>query len=509
MRTGRLAPGELLLVDPAAGRILTDADAKSWVLRRLPLHDAPREVFADGEDAAGAAPSAEPATPGEAVSSDAPLRYLFGLDAEKQRLDVKTMALDGHEPLWSMGDDTPLAGRGRVTRPVSDHLRQAFAQVTNPPIDPERERAVMDLQMEVGRRPAFLGGMPAGAATVRVARPVVVDLDALLEAVRERSRAPHRAVRHLDATWPADAGATGLETALDRLAAGALEASRAGTEVLVLSDAAASLDGAGRLPVPSVLAAGAVNTALADAGLRGRTDIVVDAGDVLDVHGLAMTVAAGARVVHPRLLLALTREQAGARGAEDVTPEAAVANTLAALDAGLRKVLARMGISTVASYVGGQLFETIELAPALVARCFPAAAAWPGRLGAADLARVQLQRLDEAQALAAAARPDRLPDPGFARFRGDGEFHLYSPANAGALQVLAGSTRRSWPRRPRGPCRLPTPRPPWRPTAPPSRATRRWSATRSSCARPAARPRLPSRRSRTRAPSRAASSCRR
>ncbi len=441
VRTGRLAPGELLLVDPAAGRILTDADAKSWVLRRLPLHDAPREVFADGDEAASSGPVVQGETPAEPVPSDAPLRYLFGLDAEKQRLDVKTMALDGHEPLWSMGDDTPLTGRGRVTRPVSDHLRQAFAQVTNPPIDPERERAVMDLQMELGRRPAFLGGMPVGAATVRVARPVVVDLDALLDAVRDRSRAPHRAVRHLDATWAADAGATGLEAALDRLAAGALEASRAGTEVLVLSDAAASLDGTGRLPVPSVLAAGAVNTALADAGLRGRTDIVVDAGDVLDVHGLAMTVAAGARVVHPRLLLALTREQAGARGAEDVTPEAATANTLAALDAGLRKVLARMGISTVASYVGGQLFETLELAPALVARCFPAAAAWPGRLGAADLAAIQLQRLDEAKALAATARPERLPDPGFARFRGDGEFHLYSPANAGALQVLAGSTK--------------------------------------------------------------------
>ena len=445
VRTGRLAPGELLLVDPAAGRILTDADAKSWVLRRLPLHDAPREVFADGE---GAADPAE--TP-----SDAPLRYLFGLDAEKQRLDVKTMALDGHEPLWSMGDDTPLTGRGRVTRPVSDHLRQAFAQVTNPPIDPERERAVMDLQMELGRRPAFLGGMPIGAATVRVARPVVVDLEALLDAVRDRSRAPHRAVRHLDATWPAEAGPAGLEAALDRLGAGALDASRAGTEVLVLSDVAASLDGTSRLPVPSVLAAGAVNTALADAGLRGRTDIVVDAGDVLDVHGLAMTVAAGARVVHPRLLLALTREQAGARGAEDVTPEAAVANTLTALDAGLRKVLARMGISTVASYVGGQLFETLELAPALVARCFPAAAAWPGRLEAADLARVQLRRLDEAQALAAAARPDRLPDPGFARFRGDGEFHLYSPANAGALQVLAGSTKEQLAAAAEGPVQAP------------------------------------------------------
>jgi glutamate synthase domain-containing protein 2/glutamate synthase domain-containing protein 3/glutamate synthase domain-containing protein 1 len=451
VRTGRLAPGELLLVDPAAGRLLTDADAKSWVLRRLPLHDAPRDVFPDEEVPVPVIATAPPeATDGETptpahgasgapVDPDAPspaLRYLYGLDAEKLRLDVRTMAIDGHEPLWSMGDDTPLAGRGRVTRPVADHLRQAFAQVTNPPIDPERERAVMDLQMELGRRPAFLGGMPAGAATVRVGRPVVVDLDGLLDAVRDRSRAPHRAVRGLDATWAAAGGDAGLEAALDRLATTALDAARAGTEVVVLTDVAASLDPA-RLPVPSVLAAGAVHTALAEAGLRGRTDLVVDAGDVLDVHGLAMVVAAGARVVHPRLLVRLAREQAGSRGAEALTPTDAVANLLLALDAGLRKVLARMGISTVASYVGGQLFETLELGPAIVARCFPAAAAWPGRLEAADLARVQLTRLEEAQAIAAAARPDRLPDPGFARFRGDGELHLYSPANASALTALA------------------------------------------------------------------------
>ncbi len=367
------------------------------------------------------------------------LRHLFGLDAERLRLDVRTMALDAHEPLWSMGDDTPLAGRGRVTRSVADHLRQSFAQVTNPPIDPERERAVMDLQMELGRRPAFLGGVPARPATVRVTRPVVVDLERLLSEIRAGSRSPHRAVRILDATWLEAAGPAGLGVALERLAASALAASQAGAEVIVLRDSAASLAEAGRLPVPSVLAAGAVNTALTDAGVRGRTDLILDSGDILDVHGLAMAVAAGARVVHPRLLLELVREQAGSRGAEQVTPDEAVANAVAALDTGIRKVLARMGISTIASYIGCQLFETLELGPNLVAQCFPAAASWPGRLEARDLAAVQLSRLAAARAQAATARPDRLPDPGLARFRGDGELHLYSPAIASAVQDLATS----------------------------------------------------------------------
>ena len=122
--------------------------------------------------------------------STTPLRYLAGLDAEKARLDIKTMALEAHEPLWSMGDDTPTPGRGRLDRPVADHLRQAFAQVTNPAIDPERERVVMDLRVELGRRPALLGGPPRGPRTLRLERPIVADLDALVDALLERRSTP-------------------------------------------------------------------------------------------------------------------------------------------------------------------------------------------------------------------------------------------------------------------------------------------------------------------------------
>jgi glutamate synthase (ferredoxin) len=133
VRRGRLGPGELFLVEPARGLILEDADAKSHLLRRLPIHDAPRPGHVDplpGDD------DSSIALDGRATGSD--LRFLAGLHAENARLDIKTMALEGHEPLWSMGDDTPIPGLGRIDRPVVDHLRQSFAQVTNPPIDPER-----------------------------------------------------------------------------------------------------------------------------------------------------------------------------------------------------------------------------------------------------------------------------------------------------------------------------------------------------------------------------------
>ncbi|HEU0236782.1 MAG TPA: glutamate synthase-related protein, partial [Candidatus Limnocylindrales bacterium] len=426
VRRGRLGPGQLLLVDPARRAILEDADAKATLLAKLPIHDAPHPAHDDR-------PPAHPAT--HTTTAD---RYLAGVDAERARLDIKTMTLEAHEPLWSMGDDTPTPGRSRVDRRVADHLRQAFAQVTNPPIDPERERIVMDLRVELGRRPGLLAGLPRGARTLRLDRPIVTNLDGLLQALDGRRT---RTVR-LDATWsPAD-GSAGLEAALDRLAEAAVRAARGRIEVVVLSDRALAVgraDAPDRLPVPSVLAAGAVHTALTNAGLRGRTDVVADVSDVLDVHALAMTLAAGTTAVHPWLAIELAAELAGSRGAETLTPEGAVANLAAAFEAGLRKTLARQGISAIASYVGGALFDVLELAPEVVARCFPTAAAWPGRVTFVDLARRQLRRRESAVAIPepVPGREPRLPDPGFARFRADGEGHLYAPKIVGAVQAMA------------------------------------------------------------------------
>jgi len=427
IRRGRLGPGELLLVEPGRRTILEDTDAKAWVLRHLPVHDQPRPLHEDAPEAAAAAVEAR--EPLDHVS-----RYLVGLDAERARLDIKTMALEAHEPLWSMGDDTPTAGRSRLDRPVADHLRQALAQVTNPAIDPERERVVMDLRVELGRRPALLGGPPRRPRTLRLERPIVADLPGLLGALSDRGVR----VRTLDATWPAGGGADGLAATLDALAAAALAAAGSGVEVLVVSDAALSVD---RLPVPSILATGAVHTALTEAGLRGRTDVVADAADVLDVHSMAMVLAVGATGAHPRLALELAAELAGTRGAEALTAAATIGNLVAAFEAGLRKTLARMGISAVASYIGGSLIDTVDLAPEVVVRCFPNAAAWPGRTMLADLGERALRRRAAALSLppTPAGREPRLPDPGWARFRADGEAHLFSPGIAKEIQALSGS----------------------------------------------------------------------
>ena len=417
VRRGRLGPGQMLLVDPGRRVILEDTEAKAWVLRGLPIHDAPRPTHEDR-------PAAHP---GEATPSK--IRYLAGLDAERVRLDIRTMALEGHEPLWSMGDDTPTPGRSRIDRRAVDHLKQAFAQVTNPPIDPERERIVMDLRVELGRRPPLLGGLPRAPRTLRLERPVVADLEGLLGAIG----AP---VVRLDATWNPSGGPDALAAAIEQLAEDARRAAEGRAEVILVSDRAFGFD---RLPIPSVLAVGAVHTALTEAGLRGRADVLAEASDLFDVHALAMALAAGATAVHPWLAVEVAAELAGTRGAEELTPAQTVRSLVAGFEAGLRKTLARMGISTAASYVGGALFETLELSPEVVAHCFPTAAAWPGRIGFADLAKRQLRRLEAAHALPEPlpGREARLPDPGYARFRADGEAHLYAPKIVAAVQAVA------------------------------------------------------------------------
>ena len=343
-------------------------------------------------------------------------RWLAGLDAERQRLDIKTMALEGHEPLWSMGDDTPTPALSRLDRPVADHLRQSFAQVTNPAIDPERERIVMDMTVELGRRSQLLGAVfRARPRTLRLPSPFVVDLAALSDPSQAVGAARAAGCgRWMPRGIRAD-GRRACSAALARLAADARIAATDGIELLIISDR--DVAGGARLPIPSVLAAGAVHTALTDAGLRGETDLLVDASDILDVHSAAMALA-----VRCRRGRAVAGHRAGGRAGGNAwrggrwLPPTPSPTWSRALEKGLRKVLARMGISAVASYVGGQFFEVLELAPEVTQPLLPGG---PGVAGDRGL------RGDRGSPVAAAGAPhralptgDRLPDPGFVRFRG-------------------------------------------------------------------------------------------
>ena len=435
VRRIRLDPGGLFVVDTAGRRVLEDADAKADAFARAPRRREPVPSNVAAPRTPSDWPARTPVDPAEIQRQ----RLLFGLDGEQLRIVVRAMATGGREPIWSMGDDTPLAALSRRPRPATAYLRQSFAQVTNPPIDPERERCVMSLALPLGRRPRLMDPLPmSDAHRFNVVRPSYVTLDspvigmaAWRELVTGRPDASPWLVARLDATWPVAEGAEGLEMALARLAGEALEQAREGTVLLVLDDAAA---GPARLPIPSVLAVGAVHVALTDAGLRGATDIAVDAGDAFDVHSVAMLVAAGASAVHPRTAIALATELAGSRGHETLTRDEAENNVIAALEGGLRKTLARMGISTLASYRGSQLFEVIGLDAELVARCFPAAAV---RYGTAGSRRLGEEIVARALAAYTPATAPALPDPGFVRFRGEGETHAFAPSVVKATQALA------------------------------------------------------------------------
>ncbi len=406
-RRRRLGPGEMVVIDTVNGRMFGPA-----VQRQHPSADGDRPRSLVAKAAAGGAPA------GDRV------RIALGLDAEVVRQVIRPMALEAHEAIWSMGDDTPVAPLARRPRRVSAFLRQAFAQVTNPPIDPDRERAVMTLAMAVGRHPDLLGP-ERGTDAVVIASPVL-DVDGWAQLLGSVGH-----VVELDATWAASRGPRGLAVGLARLGRQARTAARRGAQLVVVSDRAA---GERRVAIPTILAVGCVNQALAAAGRRSRTDVAVEAGDAFDVHDVAMLVAVGASAVHPWLLLELAGDQAGERGAEELLPEEARANVLAALEQGLRKVLARMGISALSSYRGGQIFDVVGLDADLATRCFPAAYHWPGSVGMGQVAEMLIRRHRSAFG---EADPPTLEDPGLVRFRGSGETHAYAPKVVKVLQAAA------------------------------------------------------------------------
>ena len=433
-------------------------------------------------------------------------RYLVGLDAERARLDIKTMALEAHEPLWSMGDDTPTAGRARLDRPVADHLRQAFAQVTNPAIDPERERIVMDLRVELGRRPALLGGPPRGPrtpspASARSSPTSPGCVGALRASGRTRSAS-------LDATWAAAAGADGLGAALDPSGAGrpCARPSRASRSS---SSATRALD-CERLPIPSILAAGAVHTALTEAGpARPDRPRRRCRRRARRPRAWRWSSRSARPPSIPRLAVALAAELAGTRGAEDRhrrrgdrQPRRRVRGRAAQdprPDGHQRRRQLHRRLAGRHRRPRAGRHRALLPDGRGVARPDD-----PGRPGRAPAPSASRPRWPCRRPRPAASRG--CPIPGFARFRADGEAHLFSPAIAKEIQVLSGSLPGPTARPPSAEHRRrarPATARPW-----PDRSTRRrcraTSSTSGGCATAS-----PSTTSRTRDPSLAGSSSRR
>ena len=396
---GRLGPGQMLLVDTRDGTLLRDSDAKERAAAR---HD--YAMLADRI----LVPVERRHSTVEPLDDLAAQQARHGWGAEDVKLVVTAMAETGTEPVFSMGDDTPIAPLGRTPRRVYGYLRQRFAQVTNPAIDPLREKSVMSLRVLLGPRRGTLE--PEGGADRELRRrhhPAVptsgklLELDSPLLGAAELARILEEATV-LDATYPPDES---LREALLRLRREAAEA----PGIVALSD---RRTGPQRLPVPMALAVGAVHEHLMASGRRMTNDLVAIAGDVVDVHDLACLITVGATAVHPYLALATAGDDGAPRYRK-------------ALEAGLLKVMAKMGISCVASYRGAEVIEALGLGAEVMEMCFPAV---PSRVGGVDIA--DLERLTR-------TRTDALADHGRVRFRKAGEHHAYNPLAVRALKRAA------------------------------------------------------------------------
>jgi glutamate synthase (ferredoxin) len=399
VRLGRLGAGEMLIVDPSAGGLVLDPVG--------PLAGAqPYQAWLTRERVTTPTllPRAEP--------HDLPRRQVaLGLTREDLTLVVRPMAASGHEAVSSMGDDTPIPPLASFPRPVSAFLRQRFAQVTNPALDHLREAWVLSLRTFLGRRPPL---MSVGPASHRVVELSTFLLDGCPEG------------RRLDATWAVSDGPDGLEMALGRLADRALAACR-DDDILVIDHADVGPD---RAPMPSILAVGAVHTALGRAGVRGRTSIVADVGDVWSSHDAACLLGMGVEAIVPSLALATVEALfADGRLGDVATAGEARRRYLAALEEGVRKALARLGISALDAYRGARAFDALGLAPQVVDRCFPGVVSPIAGLGFAALASVVLDR--HAAAFVAAA--PILPSPGSIKHRRGGEYHASNPEVIEAL----------------------------------------------------------------------------
>ncbi|RXH55759.1 glutamate synthase-related protein [Granulicella sibirica] len=419
--SGRLGPGQMIVVDLAEHKVYEDEAL-------LALFDA-GTVYTDM--------SVE--TPLEAVAAaetDAAtlltLQRGFGYTREDVKMILQPMAAEGKDAVWSMGDDTPLAFLARAPRPIYAYFRQRFAQVTNPAIDPLREACVVSLHTRLGPWPHLLD-KNAPIPGLSLSSPFLST--GQVNALREGKYGHVEDLKLAELACTIPAGTT-LVAALDAICDRAVELVRNGAKILLLSDRLATSEA---VPVPMAMATGAVHQALVAAGLRTLAGLAVEAGDCRDIHHAAVLIGYGAGAVCPWLALetgmALT-PAGGDRAASEY-------KMLKSLDAGLAKVMSKMGISVVDSYRGAHLFDILGLHQSVVDRCFVNTPAPLSGIGFEELESHLRATWQPAPVAAAAPASTELPDYGWVRFRKTemAEPHAWQPATVKSLQSVVGSAR--------------------------------------------------------------------
>ena len=417
---GRLGTGDIVAVDLERGRFFERSAIRSEL--------AHRETYREWleRDRIPLVPS--PSSPSPA---DVEALRAFGVTREELQLVFGPMVTEGKAGVGSMGDDTPLAVLSPRPRLLSDYFRQRFAQVTNPPIDPLRESLVMSLRVHLGPRPS-LAEMDAPRTRIDLASPVLTP-EELQGLVQERRHG--WSTQTLPLTFPRAAGRSGFKNALDALLEAAVGAIDDGAKLLVLDDRGLDAENA---TLPALLAVSAVHQHLVRTGRRTRASLAVVTGEARDDHQVATLLAFGAEAVCPWLGFAVIRTSSPHLVRLELD-DLAEKRYRRALEKGLLKILSKMGISTIRSYIGSQLFEVIGLADDFIDAHFSGTPSLVGGLSLDDVAAESLARHDAGFA----TDLDRLETGGFHRFRRNGDAHAYAPTVVKALRTSIASGERA------------------------------------------------------------------
>lgn len=421
---GRLQPGKMFVVDMEQGRIISDEELKQEICSHKPYTEWLNKYKIRLEELP------EPRVMFTHLEHDQVFKYQKGFGYSTEDLDniIAPMALDGKEPIGSMGTDTPLAVLSDEPQHLSSYFKQLFAQVTNPPIDPIRERMVMSLATFAGSTGNLLVEDPLACHVVALQHPVLNNHD--LEKIRSIDTGIFQA-KTLQTYFRADGKPGSLKKALDRLCRYAVDAVEDGFEVIILTDRAIDSDHA---PIPSLLATAAVHHHLIRKGYRGQVGIIVEAGDVWEVHHFACLIGFGATAINPYLALSTIRDmKISGKINTDLDPEYLKKNYIKAVNEGLLKVFSKMGISTLQSYQGAQIFEIIGLNKEVVDLYFTGATSRIEGMGLDEIARETLSK--HFFAFSKKEIPvDRLPVGGIYQWKRKGEFHLFNPQTIHLLQ---------------------------------------------------------------------------
>ncbi|MCI0623405.1 MAG: glutamate synthase large subunit [Acidobacteria bacterium] len=421
---GRLQPGKLFLVDTEQGRIVDDSELKACISRQKPY----REWVEANKIDFGALPEPKqvPQTDPRALLQR---QQFFGYTVEDLRILMAPMAKDGEEAIGSMGTDTPLAVLSNQSQLLYNYFKQLFAQVTNPPIDSIREEMVMSVESYIGSEGNLLAETPEHCRMLKLECPILTDFE--LAKIREISIGNFRAVT-LSMTFSASQGEAGLEMSLQTLCQQASEAVASGASILILSDRAAGRD---EVPMPSLLATSAVHHHLIREGTRTKAGLVVESGEAREVMHFALLIGYGAGAINPYLAFETMADMVQQNlFAAEVTVEKAYKNYVKSINKALLKIIAKMGISTIQSYRGAQIFEAIGLNTPLVEKYFTGTPSRVEGIGIEILARECLSRHCKAYPEERVNNP-LLEVGGQYQWRREGEYHLFNPETVAKLQV--------------------------------------------------------------------------